>query len=637
MHWLPGGRRLRIPMNVPRAWPGIGQGGDGRSVTPGSGVGTRRSAGEHPDRRRSCGEARCRDGGARGRRAASADLDGRWPRRRSSHAQGFGANRDRGRGAGHRRGRSRTPGCRGSRGRETSGEVGHCPADRRTCRARGTGVGQGGDGRSSRQVLESARADLQESVRIAAEAAARPAAETAARAVAEQLLQVSTCRCARRRSSHAQGFGASCDRGRGAGCARDRGAGHRRGRSRTPDCRGSRGRAASGEIGHCPADRRTCRAHWNRPGGDGGGVTRRSGVGQGGDGRSVTPGSGVGTRRSAGERPDRRRSCSEARCRDGGARCRRAASADLHLPLRAKTKLSCAGIWSKLRPRPRSGLRARPRSRSSARQKSHARLPRQPRTRSFRRNWPLSSRPPNVPREHWNRRAVMEGRHVLESAKAAIEEASRQVLESARADLQESARIAAEAAARPAAETAARAVAEQLLQVSLAAAREDEAASRRQLEERAIAVADRVGRELVKLAFDAATAKGQPAAGESEVSEGKTADQTAMTATATSERPVRHCVDRNAGASDLARRSNARCSLSVGEELLLACNFRVAAFLASTGLPTDDARRFLAASHSRASVFDFTKVLRHATSANWSRYAADCVTRPSTGRARYEV
>ena len=138
-------------------------------------------------------------------------------------------------------------------------------------------------------------------------------------------------------------------------------------------------------------------------------------------------------------------------------------------------------------------------------------------------------------------RAVMEeaSRDVLESAKAAMEEASRQVLESARADLQESVRIAAEAAARPAAETAARAVAEQLLQVSLAAAREDEAASRRQLEERAIAVAERVGRELVKLAFDAATAKRQPAAGESEDSEGKTSDQTAMTATATPERPVR--------------------------------------------------------------------------------------------------
>jgi len=138
-------------------------------------------------------------------------------------------------------------------------------------------------------------------------------------------------------------------------------------------------------------------------------------------------------------------------------------------------------------------------------------------------------------------RAVMEeaSRDVLESAKAAIAEASHQVLESARADLQESVRIAAEAAARPAAETAARAVAEQLLQVSLNAAREDEAASRRQLEERAIVVAERVGRELVKLAFDAATAKGQPAAGESEVSEGKTSDQTAMRVTATPERPVR--------------------------------------------------------------------------------------------------
>ena len=138
-------------------------------------------------------------------------------------------------------------------------------------------------------------------------------------------------------------------------------------------------------------------------------------------------------------------------------------------------------------------------------------------------------------------RAVMEeaSRDVLESVKAAMEDASHQVLASARADLQESIRIAAEAAARPAAETAGRAVAEQLLQVSLAAAREDEAASRRQLEERAIVVAERVGRELVKLAFDAATAKGQPAAGESEVSDGKTSDQTAMTASVATERPVR--------------------------------------------------------------------------------------------------
>ena len=138
-------------------------------------------------------------------------------------------------------------------------------------------------------------------------------------------------------------------------------------------------------------------------------------------------------------------------------------------------------------------------------------------------------------------RAVMEeaSRDVLESAKAAMAEASREVLESARTDLQESVRIAAEAAAGPAAEMAARAVVEQLLQVSLAAAREDEAASRRQLEERAIAVAERVGRELVKLAFDAATTKGQPATGESEVSEGKMVDQTTMTATPTLERPLR--------------------------------------------------------------------------------------------------
>jgi hypothetical protein len=130
-------------------------------------------------------------------------------------------------------------------------------------------------------------------------------------------------------------------------------------------------------------------------------------------------------------------------------------------------------------------------------------------------------------------------RGVLESGKAAMEEASRQVLESARAELQENVRITAEAAARPAAEAAGRAVAEQLLQVSLAAAREDEAASRRQLEERAIVVAERVGRELVKLAFEAATAKGRPAAGESEVSEATASDPTAMTVAATPERPAR--------------------------------------------------------------------------------------------------
>ena len=95
----------------------------------------------------------------------------------------------------------------------------------------------------------------------------------------------------------------------------------------------------------------------------------------------------------------------------------------------------------------------------------------------------------------------------LQSARAVIEEASRQVLEAARVELNESVRIAAESAAKPAAETAARAAAEAVAVDLLTAAHEDEMASRSRVEERAIAVMDRVGRELVKLAFSAATAK----------------------------------------------------------------------------------------------------------------------------------
>jgi CheY-like chemotaxis protein len=105
-------------------------------------------------------------------------------------------------------------------------------------------------------------------------------------------------------------------------------------------------------------------------------------------------------------------------------------------------------------------------------------------------------------------------RETLDSAKAAIEGASRQILDSARADLQESSRIAAEAAARPVAETAARAVIEQMVRETLAAAREEEAASRSRVERTMIAVAERVGRELVQLAFSAAVPKRQAAAGE---------------------------------------------------------------------------------------------------------------------------
>ena len=102
----------------------------------------------------------------------------------------------------------------------------------------------------------------------------------------------------------------------------------------------------------------------------------------------------------------------------------------------------------------------------------------------------------------------------LESARAVIEEASRQVLEAARIELNESVRIAAEASARPAAEAAARAAAEAVAVELLAAAHEDEVASRARVEERAVAVMDRVGRELVKLAFSAATEKPQARTGD---------------------------------------------------------------------------------------------------------------------------
>ncbi len=102
----------------------------------------------------------------------------------------------------------------------------------------------------------------------------------------------------------------------------------------------------------------------------------------------------------------------------------------------------------------------------------------------------------------------------LESAKVAMDEASRQVLESARVELQESVRIAAEAAAKPVAEAAARAAAERIAVDLLAAAHDDEVASRLRVEQRTIAVAERVGRELVKLAFEAATSGRQTPVGE---------------------------------------------------------------------------------------------------------------------------
>ena len=64
-------------------------------------------------------------------------------------------------------------------------------------------------------------------------------------------------------------------------------------------------------------------------------------------------------------------------------------------------------------------------------------------------------------------------------------------------------RAVAEVASKPAAEAAARAVAEDVMRDALAVTREEEAASRQRVEENAIAVAERVGRELVKMVFSA--------------------------------------------------------------------------------------------------------------------------------------
>jgi hypothetical protein len=99
----------------------------------------------------------------------------------------------------------------------------------------------------------------------------------------------------------------------------------------------------------------------------------------------------------------------------------------------------------------------------------------------------------------------------LELARAVMEDASRGVLDSVRAELQDSVRMVADAAAKPAAEAAARVVAEEVAQRALAVAHEEEAASRQRIEESAIAVAEQVGRDLVKLAFEAART-GRPAA-----------------------------------------------------------------------------------------------------------------------------
>jgi hypothetical protein len=99
----------------------------------------------------------------------------------------------------------------------------------------------------------------------------------------------------------------------------------------------------------------------------------------------------------------------------------------------------------------------------------------------------------------------------LELARAVMEDASRGVLDAVRAELQDSVRMVAEAAAKPAAEAAARVVAEEVAGSALAVGQEKEEAARQRFEESAIAVAEQVGRDLVKLAFEAART-GRPAA-----------------------------------------------------------------------------------------------------------------------------
>ncbi len=110
-------------------------------------------------------------------------------------------------------------------------------------------------------------------------------------------------------------------------------------------------------------------------------------------------------------------------------------------------------------------------------------------------------------------------RETLDASKAGIEERSREAVEAAReaidaarSELSDTARIAAEAAAKPVAEAAAREAIEQFARETLAAVIEREAESRRRVEEATIAVAERVGRELVQLAFSAAASNQQAAA-----------------------------------------------------------------------------------------------------------------------------
>ena len=98
-------------------------------------------------------------------------------------------------------------------------------------------------------------------------------------------------------------------------------------------------------------------------------------------------------------------------------------------------------------------------------------------------------------------------RETFDAATAAASEQSRQAAEAARADLQASVRSAAETAAKPIAETAARAVAEEIARTSLVAAREDDATFRSDLEQRAIAAAERVAQSVMQQALDKAEAE----------------------------------------------------------------------------------------------------------------------------------
>jgi len=93
----------------------------------------------------------------------------------------------------------------------------------------------------------------------------------------------------------------------------------------------------------------------------------------------------------------------------------------------------------------------------------------------------------------------------LDTAKGQLGDASRDLLESARAELLESVRVTAQTAATPVAEAAARATIEEVARQTLEATRAEEAASRGRVEQATIAVAEKVGRELVQLAFSAAS------------------------------------------------------------------------------------------------------------------------------------